>query len=132
MLGEYPTYEEREKAKQKCDEILYDQNSTIHGKASAVVNLKIQSHYWRAREELESMKNHKKFLKKIRGKDYFSGYILDIDHYIPHWLFSMGESLAPEILECIKKQYHYQPKECKYLPKVSTVYRQYETRRRWV
>jgi hypothetical protein len=79
------------------------------------------AHYWRAVEALDCPKKRSK-LKKIRGKKYYPGYELDIDHYTPNWLASVRHLFDPEAVELFKKTYYYQEEPNKYLPKGCTIY----------
>ena len=49
--------------------------------ARMLLHFVIWSHYWRAREDLETSKNSRTETRKIAGKMYFRGYKLEIDHY---------------------------------------------------
>ena len=85
----------------------------------------ITCHYWMARRTIESMKTERAILRKIRGKKYEDGYILDIDHYTRHWLWANGDrsDLFPkEVIDIIREEYYYEPEENKYLPKNASIY----------
>lgn len=122
LSEEYPDYLKREKIKSQGWKIIGNPNSSLFQKASAYLSLIIWAHYWRAREILESSRYHKTILKQIMGNKYYSGYILDIDHYIRHWLYSHREKVDPEILNTIEKEFHYSPQKNKYLLDGHTMY----------
>lgn len=118
---EYPSYEVREKAKQEGWKKIAESVSPRE-KAFHFLYRIIWSHYWRAREDIENRRYHKTFLKKIRGKKYYSGYVLDIDHYTPHWMHANRERLDQNVLDLIKDEFHYEPEKCKFLPDGCTSY----------
>ena len=118
----YPSYEMREQVKyegwEKISETVCPREKACH-----YLNNVIWSHYWRAREALENNRKWKSLLKKVMGKKYHPGYMLDMDDYIPHYLYANLENSPKEMLNAIKEQWHYEPKESKYMPKGCTCYR---------
>ena len=118
---EYPTYEIREKAKREGWEKIAIAKS-VREKAFYFVNYIIWSHYWRAREDIESKKKRQTILRKIRGKKYYPYYQLDIDHYTRHWLHANRKSLSEEVLGLISEEWGYEPEENKFLPEGCTQY----------
>lgn len=83
----------------------------------------IWSHYWRARYAIENSSKPRTLLKKIRGKKYYSKYILDIDHYTKYWNFSNGDRhdlFSLEVKNLLDN--HYPEEECKYMPKGYTTF----------
>lgn len=100
----YPTYEYREARKLYYDEIYSKEDTSPRQKAHCRLHGRIWSHYWRARIALEDSPTKKEYvskLKKIRGKKYYLGYRLDIDHYTNHWLWANGDREGPEVLAWI-------------------------------
>lgn len=114
-------YEEREKLKKEGWEKFSD-CKTPSGKTQVLMHYIITAHYWRAREFIESRKDYAKCLKKIRGRKYYKGYQLDIDHYTENWLFANKgqEFMKDGVLESCKTW--YEPKKSKYLPKGMSIY----------
>jgi hypothetical protein len=112
-------YEDREKLKERGWDLLRDSDPP---KTKRLVYLEciIQAHYWRAKEAIEICKTPKKFLKKIRGKEYDKEYELDLDHYTEHWLYANKHLMDKEIFKLCREW--YDPKESKYLPKGCTIY----------
>jgi hypothetical protein len=122
---EYPDHETREEVKRLGWEIIHDEKTNIYQKARAYVFYIIWSHYWRARIDIEDSKNSKSILRKIRGNKYHPGYVLDIDHYTPHWLHANSNGISYEVLKEIQKQFSYLPEENKYLPYAMSQYQGY-------
>lgn len=120
-LEEYPTYEDREKFKKEAWEKI-SQASSLEEKAYYYLQGVVWAHYWRAREDIESQRNSKSLLRKIRGKKYCPGYQLDIDHYTKHWLHANKRIIHEEVLNVIKEKWGYEPEETKYLPEGCTSY----------
>ena len=120
----YPSYDEREKAKKQFYLLLNEPNASLWEKGSGMLHWQIWSHYWRAREALEDSTRPKTFLKKIRGSNYYPGYVLDIDHYAENWLWSMGD-YEPfcEFVKEVEKQFCYKPVKNKYMRKGEVYYR---------
>lgn len=113
----YPTYHEREEFKSEGWREI-SKTDDPNKKAWFFLYRVIWSHYWRAREEIEKNSKRKSLLKKIRGKKYYPGYILDIDHYTKHWLWANKGMLD----EATIKATEYEPEENKYLPEGRTSY----------
>lgn len=93
--------------------------------ANYLLHYIIAAHYWRAREHIEESKNSKSLLRKIRGKKYYPGYTLDIDHYTRHWLWANHDrrDLFPiEVIESMKSDFFYEPEENKHLPNGMSCY----------
>ena len=123
---EYPTYSEREDMKSQgvraCTE-----DASLSLKAQLIVNCLIKAHYWRAREDIETLPKAKLTakLKKIRGKNYYSGYVLDFDHYAENWLWANGyrtDLMDTGVLKEIENIFGYKPKESKYMGKGYSYY----------
>ncbi len=130
-LENFPTYEEREVAKKvgwnKLTE--YESKGDYQAAAYPLLHYIIAADYWRAREALEAMKDYKKNIKKIMGKKYFTGYLLDIDHYTNHWLAANGhrkELFAKETVQALQDEFGYEPEANKYLPKGMSIYQGFE------
>lgn len=100
----------------------YNISKTIYGKASALL-MRIDAHYWRALKHLENTKRKAYFLKKIRGKKYYTGYELDIDDYTRHWLSANGGNYDPALIECLESNWGYKAEKNKYLPEGYSIYR---------
>ncbi|CUI18169.1 hypothetical protein PNK_p0117 (plasmid) [Candidatus Protochlamydia naegleriophila] len=112
-------YKEREKLKQ----IGYEELSKakhLYQKAMVYLHRIILAHYWPARESIESLKNTKTLLKKIKGREYCVGYELDFDDYARHWLWANDKIPDLETYKCLCE--YYVPEESKYLPKGYTKY----------
>ena len=118
---DYPTYQQREQI--KSDALSeYVKTDCVKRKAKLTIDGVIFAHYWRAREDIEKAKQTQTKLRKIRGKKYYSGYILDIDHYTRHWLWANGDGQEPDVIEAIKDIYFYEAEHNKYMPKGSSYY----------
>lgn len=113
-------YEEREKIKQEGWKIFHE-GTTPNAKACGLMRV-IDSHYWRQRENLEFDSCRKGHTKLAVGKKYTPGYVLDIDHYTPHWLYSMRHMVPKEVMEYIEENWGYVPTECEYLLEGNTIY----------
>ena len=111
----YPTYEQREEVKKRGWDF-YHNCTDVHQKSWCLLETIIWAHYWRAREALETARNTKTLLRKIRGKNYYQYYELDIDHYTNHWLHANRNLCSDEVLHEIEEQTKYTPEENKYLP----------------
>lgn len=120
-IEEYPSYEFREKVKTEGWQKIFEATSARE-KAFHWLHSVIWSHYWRAREHLESRKDHKTCLRKIMGKKYYPHYVLDIDHYTCHYLYAMREKITQDVLDCLKDEFHYEGQKCKFLPDYCTSY----------
>lgn len=121
---EYPSYQEREKAK-SIGWPLFSELKIIrdyHLAVRCLLNSIVWAHYWRCRENIEERKNCKTILRKIRGKHYYTGYELDIDHYTRNWLWANSDLLCKEILEYLKEYWGYEPEENKFMKKGYTEY----------
>lgn len=128
----YPHYELREEYKDIAWKIIKKsiRENNFHRAAFFLIHGVIDAHYWRAREHLESYneKDYQKIMKLIRGKKYYRYYRLEIDHYTHNWLWANGdrtELFPKELVEYIEEHYSYSPKECKYLPKGASIYRDF-------
>jgi hypothetical protein len=119
MYEKYPTHHELEECKQEGWKRISESNCPRQ-KAMQYMNRIIWSDYWKARQEIETQRDCKALLKKIRGKKYYSYYVLDIDHYTLHWLHA--NKVPEDVLDVIKEQWHYEPEENKYLPEGRTSY----------
>jgi len=120
-MNEYPTYREREESKNKGWE-LYKKTEDINKKASILLHYIINSHYWRARKLLEDSPKTQTLLSKIRGKKYYPGYTLDIDHYVKNWIASNGDRLlSPDVLDVLEEM-SYPKEKCKYMPDGNSIY----------
>lgn len=89
----------------------------------------ISSHYWRAREAIENNRKCKSLLRKIRGKNYYPGYQLDIEHYVSHWLGANGDrrDLFPiEVVRSLEEEFYFKAEKNKYLPSGMTNYQGFE------
>jgi len=115
---DYPTYEERE-ARKNTD--LYAM-TTVHGKARYLLNGKIWAHYWRARIELEEASHTQSLLRKLRGRQYYPHYQLDIDHYTNYWLAANGDREEPEVIKYIADTFGYKAQPNKFLPKGYSIF----------
>ena len=115
-------YTEREELKKEGREIYNNKDYPLKVRASVLLHFIIASHYWRAREAIENRRDYKKCLKRLRGKEYCPYYTLDIDHYIPHWLGANGDDCDKEVIDVVKKDWHYSPKKTHFLPKGHTSY----------
>lgn len=113
-------YKQRENIK-KIGWEAYHRDTTPDEKAYGLLMV-IDSHYWRAREFLESNPKKKSFLKKLLPKKYSPGYELDIDHYTPHWMFSMKKFISQHVLDVLESKYGYKMEGSPYLPEGMTVY----------
>jgi len=121
LTKEYPTYEEREKYKSEGWSNMAKCQSPRQ-KAFLYLHMIIWAHYWRAREGIEAQRNCQTLIKKIRGKKYYPSYVLDMDHYIPHWLHSMKHKIPQDVLDVLKEDWSYEPEENKHLPEGFTIY----------
>jgi hypothetical protein len=119
-MEEIPTYEEREKIKKAGWDLVKGDNS-IYMKSVGMLRV-CESHYWRVREQLDGAPLERKYTRMAVGKKYSPGYVLDIDHYTPHWLHAMRESIPADIMEYLKETWGYSPSKCKYLPDGHTIY----------
>ena len=113
---EFMTYEEREELK-KIGWGYFSSTDDPKKKAWVLFNYIMPAHYWRAREHLEQRKDCDSCLKKIRGKDYYKGYVLDIDHYSENWVYSHRSLFDQEVVNnlfslCEPKKNKYLPDEC--------------------
>ena len=118
---EYPTYQEREDMKRMASQE-YNKTDDTNLKAQIIVHGTIKSYYWRARGAIEDLPKSKTKLKKIRGKGYYPGYVLDIDHYTENWLYSMGDNYEPEVIKAIEDIFGYKAKANKFMEKGYTYY----------
>lgn len=86
-----------------------------HMKALGVL-LICEVDYWRQREELENDPRKGTHLRKVVPRKYSKGYELEIDDYIPHWLYAMRAFIPKKVKACIAEHWHYKPIRTKYLP----------------
>lgn len=114
-------YDEREKLKSEGWKEFNEATTPSH-KANIILHRIITAHYWRAKEELEHRRDCKSCLRKIRGKKYYPGYELDIDHYAENWIYAqrnrdfMKDGVYEELLKS------YEPIKSNYLPDDCSVY----------
>lgn len=99
-------------------EIYSDKKNNIPKRASAMVRI-MQMHYERCIPVFERFNSNNK--RMILGNIYKKGYQLDIDHYAPHWIFSMMHIFDIDVVNYFMENY-YKPIECKYLKKGKTQY----------
>lgn len=118
-LPDYPDYAKREQVKQAFRD-RYQPEESVAERANLLVRLQIWAHYWRARQNLEEA-HPPSMIKKITGIN-IPGYQLEIDLYATHWLWANGERWDPEVIEEVKKTWHYEPVESEYLPKGASIY----------
>jgi len=119
MMEIYWDYKYREEIKSKAWSKL-SQEKNPRKRCLIFLHEIILAHYWRCREGLEDRRDYKTFLRKIRGKDYYPEYRLDIDHYTENWLFSNKHCVDDETyLELCN---FYQPKSNKYMKEGQTSY----------
>ena len=112
-------YHEREQQKTEAWRMLADESVSLTLKAQALLRV-IEAHYWRAREQLEA--NPRSVQRRIHGKRYSPGYQLDIDAYTRHWLHANGHRIAPDVIETVREQWHYEPEPSRFLAKDQTSY----------
>ena len=115
-MAHYPDYHEREDMKSECYKACLATDDPS-AQARFIVNGLIEAHYWRAREALENLPKPKIHLKKIIGKKYYPGCVLEFDDYATHWLWANGDRQNPEAIKKIEEIYHYKAKQNKYLTK---------------
>jgi hypothetical protein len=116
----YPSYQKREEVKsQFSDE--YSKADSVSKKVWLLLFKLIWAHYWRARIGIENQKNTATLLRKVMGKRYSTGYVLDIDDYTRHWLASNGDRYEKEVIKAIKETW-YEAEPSKYLPKGASSY----------
>ena len=120
-MKEIMEYAEREAMKHKAWKVINSKDANIHAKAWGVLKV-IEAHYWRAREDLESMP--KAAQRRIHGKRYCPGYHLDIDVYTRHWLVANKSiPISYEVIQHVKSEFGYDPEESKFLHPGQTSYR---------
>lgn len=112
-------YHEREQQKAEAWRLLAAEETSLTIKAQALLRV-IDAHYWRAREHLEARPRAEQ--RRIHGKRYCPGYQLDIDVYTRHWLHANGDRIAPEVVECVREQWYYEPEPSRFLAKGQTSY----------
>jgi len=112
-------YNEREQQKTEAWKLLRSEETSLVIKAQALLRV-IDAHYWRARERLEEQP--KSVQRRIHGKRYLPGYELDIDVYTRHWLHANRHIIAPDVVECVREQWHYDPEPSRFLAKGQTIY----------
>ena len=112
-------YHEREKRKAEAWKLLSAEDTSLTIKAQALLLL-IEAHYWRAREHLEARPKAEQ--RRIHGKRYCRGYELDIDVYTRHWLHANGDRMPPEVVQCVRDQWYYEPEQSPFLAKNQTSY----------
>jgi hypothetical protein len=117
----YPSYEMRERVKDEGWKKI-SETACPREKACHYLNNIIWSHYWRARESLEANRKWKSLLKKVMGKKYHPGYMLDMDHYIPHYLYANRERITQKVIDAFKEEWDYKPEKSKHLPDGMTIY----------
>jgi hypothetical protein len=116
-------YHEREKTKQEGWAIL-SSDMSMRTRSIGLLAV-IYSHYWRAKDALESTKWS--FQKKVHGK-YCGlwapkGYQLDFDTYACHWMWSNAERVKEQdVVSYFIDLWGYQPKQSKYMGKWFTCY----------
>lgn len=115
----YMDYKSREEVKSKAWSKL-SQEKDPRKMALIFLHEIIMAHYWSCRERLEDRKDCKTVLKKIRGKDYYPEYKLDIDHYTENWLFSNKKLVDNETY--MELCNFYEPKSNKYMKEGQTSY----------
>jgi hypothetical protein len=111
-------YQQREEYKTICWK-QFNEWKEPEPRARALLGVN-KCHYYRAVEDLEVNDKAKK-LKMIRGKKYYKGYELDIDHYTRHWLHSMRH-LVPKEIQKEMDDMGYNAEPNKYLPDGMTSY----------
>lgn len=112
-------YHEREQQKSEAWKLLADEKTSLTIKAQALLRV-IDAHYWRAREHLEE--RPRAVQRRIHGKRYSPGYTLDIDVYTRHWLHANGDIIDPEVIDCVREQWGYEPEPSRFLSKGLTSY----------
>lgn len=113
MIEEIMGFEEREAMEKEAWKVIHSETATIHPKAQGMLKV-IESNYWQAREDLESMP--KAAQRRIHGKRYSPGYLLDIDVYTRHWMFAHKWIPIPyEVFQYVKSEFGYEPEESKFL-----------------
>ena len=120
-MKEIMEYAEREAMKHEAWKVINSKDANIRAKAWGVLKV-IEAHYWRAREDLESMP--KAAQRRIHGKRYCPGYQLDIDVYTRHWLVANKSiPISYEVIQHVKSEFGYDPEESKFLHPGQTSYR---------
>lgn len=112
-------YHERERQKTEAWQLLAAENTSLTIKAQALLRV-IDAHYWRAREHLEARPRTEQ--RRIHGKRYSPGYQLEIDVYTRHWLHANADRIAPDVIETVREQWHYEPEQSPFLAKGQTSY----------
>ena len=113
-------YAEREVMKTEAWKVINSNDASINAKAWGVLKV-IEAHYWRARGALEAMP--KAAQRRIHGKRYSPGYLLDIDVYTRHWLAENKRiPISYEVIQRVKSEFGYQPEESKFLHHGRTSY----------
>jgi hypothetical protein len=113
-------YAEREAMKTEAWKVINSKDANIHAKAWGVLKV-IEAHYWRAREDLEAMP--KAAQRRIHGKRYCPGHLLDIDVYTRHWLAANKSiPISYEVIQHVKSEFGYEPEESKFLHPGQTSY----------
>jgi hypothetical protein len=112
-------YHEREKNKAEAWKLLGSADTSLTIKAQALLRV-IEAHYWRAREHLEARPKAEQ--RRIHGRRYCPFYQLDIDVYTRHWLHANGDRIAPEVIETLRDQWHYEPEASRFLARGQTSY----------
>lgn len=113
-------YEEREKMKEEGWDH-FNKATTPQGKASGILRV-CEAHYWRQREVFEDDPKVKIHTRTVVPKKYSPGYILDIDHYTPHWMFSMRDKIPDDVMKALEDNWGYKPTKSKYLPDKHSLY----------
>jgi hypothetical protein len=114
------SYEEREKMKQEGWDF-FTKAKTAHGKTHGLLRV-VTAHYWRQREVFEEDRYAKKHLRMVLPKKYYPGYILENDHYTPHWIHSMRDKIPDDVMKVLEDQWGYKPTKSAYLPDGHTIY----------
>ena len=112
-------YYEREQQKSEAWKLLAAKDTSLTIKAQALLRV-IEAHYWRALEHLDALPRAAQ--RRIHGKRYSPGYQLDIDVYTRHWLHANGDRIAPEVVECVRELWHYEPEQSRFLAKGYSIY----------
>jgi len=121
---EYPSYKLREAFKRmgwKFYSLFLGQKGYRQA-AQMLMHYVIWSHYWRAREDLETSKKTALRTRRVVGKNYCKRSQLGIDQYTENWLYSMSDSIDPLVTKSFDEDYGYKPKCNKYLEKGYTCY----------
>lgn len=108
----------REEIRTVAEQCVFDASLGVETRAAAVMNL-AESHYDLACTLLE--RSSPAFQRRVDGGYRTRGYSLDLDVYVPHWLWSHGDRLPQEVMALVSKNY-YEPKPSPYLAKGESNY----------